>query len=75
MLADHIDVVEGALAHGKIVASPALPGLRLPSSWRFSAMAALIVVARMTSLSSMPRQRNFDSVVTWSKAGPSMHSV
>ena len=57
------------------MASPAQPGLKLPSSGRFSAIAAFTVLAAITSLSGMPMQRNFDSVVTWSKAGPSMHSV
>ena len=55
-------------------ASPTQPGLRLPSSGRRSAIAAFTVEAATTSDSSMPMHRNFDMVVTWSKAGPSMHS-
>src|SRR5919201_1716297 len=58
-----------------MVASPTLPGLRLPSSARFNAKAALTVVAAITSASGTPRQRNFDMVVTWSKAGPLMQSA
>ena len=41
-----------------------------PSSGRRSALAALAVEACTTSARSMPRQRNFDIVVVWSKAGP-----
>ena len=46
------------------VASPTLPGLRLPSSGRRSAIAALTVEAATTSGSGMPMHRNFDMVVT-----------
>src|SRR5207344_644363 len=46
------------------VASPALPGLRLPSSGRRSAIAALTVEAATTSGSDIPMHRNFDMVVT-----------
>jgi hypothetical protein len=49
--------------------------LRLPSSGRFSANAAFTVEAATTSASGMPRQRNFDIVVTWSNAGPLMQSA
>jgi hypothetical protein len=41
-----------------------LPGLRLPSSGRFRAMAAFKVVAAITSFSGIPRHRNFERVVT-----------
>ena len=40
-----------------------------------SAIAALTVEHATTSDSGMPMQRNFESVVTWSKAGPSMHKA
>ena len=39
-----------------------------------SAIAALTVEVAMTSDSGMPMHKNFDRVVTWSKAGPSMQS-
>jgi hypothetical protein len=56
-----------------MVASPTLPTFNEPSSGRFKANAALSVDCLMTSRNGTPRQRNFDMVVTWSKAGPSMH--
>ena len=59
----------------RIVASPTLPGFRLPSSGRFNANAAFTVEAAITSANGMPRQRNFDMVVTWSNAGPLMQSA
>jgi hypothetical protein len=40
VLADNIDVVEATLLDGQDRRIPTLPGLRLPSSRRFRAMAA-----------------------------------
>ena len=61
MLADHIDIVEFACGsrHGRIADAARL---KVPSSGRFTAMAAFTVVAAITSLSGIPMQRNFDSV-------------
>jgi hypothetical protein len=39
------------------------------SGWRLIATAALTLVATITSGKDMPKQRNFDNVVTWSKTG------
>jgi len=64
VLADDVDIVELPCWTEMRVASPALPGLRLPSSGRRSAIAALTVEAATTSASGMPMHRNLDNVVT-----------
>ena len=56
-------------------ASPMQPGLSVLSSGRFRAMAAFTVLAAITSESGIPIQRNFESVVTWSNAGPLIQSA
>ena len=73
VLADDIDIVELALARRQTVASPTLPGLRVPSSGRLSARRRSRSRAHHLG-QRMPRHRNFDIVVSRSKAGPSMQS-
>ena len=58
------NLVKQAIGEQMRVASPTLPGLRLPSSGRRSAIAALTVEALTTSGSGMPMHRNLDMVVT-----------
>ena len=56
---------------GLVRFDPAEPGRKVPSSGRRIAVATFAVVARMTSVSGVPRHRNFDNVVAWSNTGPS----
>src|SRR4051812_32580021 len=64
VLADHVDVIELALLDAEDGGVADAAWFRLPSSGRCSAIAAFTVDAAITSLSGMPMQRNFDSVVT-----------
>ncbi len=69
VLAGHVDIVELTALDRQDGGVADASDLQVPSSGRFKAIAAFTVVAAMTSLSRIPMHRNFDNVVTWSKAG------